>query len=247
MRDVIAAEWLKVRSLRSTRWIVAGTVSAVVASAAVDASTKQAGSGFEVGDAFNVAGFLALIVVATSFGASMMLGEYGSGLIRATSVAVPARADVVLAKAAVAAAVWTATGVIMAVGSFGVAGVVVGEVTLSRPGTATALFAAVLIGPVCALTGLGLAVLVRHAGGVYVSGILLLVLAPPLFSTRQELSRAVNHAMLLPAWQRLTQAYGTPEAVGDLYATATQAWLAYALWPLVFLTAAVLVHRRRDV
>lgn len=92
-----------------------------------------------------------------------------------------------------------------------------------------------------------LAVLVRHSAAVYVSGILLLVLLPQLFGTHQELTRAVNHGTLVSGWQRLTQFYGPPEAVGEIYATATQAWLAYALWPLILLTAALLVHRRRDI
>ncbi|MFF0373647.1 ABC transporter permease [Actinoplanes missouriensis] len=247
MRDVIAAEWLKVRSLRSTRWTVAGIVPAVAGAAAADAYTNQPGSRFELGDAFPPAGFLVLIVVATGFGASTMLGEYSSGLIRATSVAVPARAAVIGAKAAVLVALWTVAGTVIAASSFAVAGLVLGDVTLSRPGTGAALLAAILIGPVCALIGLSLAVLVRHPGAVYVSGIVLLVLAPQMVSTRRELPRAINHAMLLPAWQRLTQAYGTPEAAGDIYTTAVQAWLVYALWPLTLLGAAVWVHRRRDV
>ncbi|BBH69509.1 ABC transporter permease [Actinoplanes sp. OR16] len=247
MRDVIAAEWIKMRSLRSTRWTLAGTTSAVVGSAVADAYTSPPENGFQLSDAFPVAGFLVLIVAATAFGSAAMLGEYGSGLIRATSVAVPARAEVVLAKAAVIAAVWTVAGTVMAASSFTVTGLILGDVTLSRPGTGAALLAAILIGPVCALTGLALAVLVRHAGAVYVAGILLLVLAPQMVGTRQEPSRMINHAMLLPAWQRLTQAYGSPEAVGDIYATATTAWLVYALWPLILLAAAVSVHRRRDV
>ncbi|GAB7045133.1 ABC transporter permease [Catenuloplanes indicus] len=247
MRDVIAAEWLKVRSLRSTRWTVVGTALAVAGSAAVDAYTNQPESRFELSDAFPLAGFLVLIVVATGSGSSTMLGEYSSGLIRATSVAVPARTDVILAKAAVIVALWTVAGTVIAATSFTIVGLILGDVTLSRPGTGAALLAAILIGPVCALIGLGLAALVRHAGAVYVSGIMLLVLAPQLFSTRQELPRAINHAMLLPAWQRLTQAFGTPEAAGDIYPTAPHAWLTYVLWPLTLLVAAVLVHRRRDV
>ncbi|MBG0564320.1 hypothetical protein [Actinoplanes aureus] len=247
MRDLIAAEWLKTRSLRSTRWTVAVTVLLVVGSAAVAAYTKSPADEPTLNDGFPLAGVLTLIIVATSFGASTMIGEYSSGLIRATAVAVPARAELVLAKAAVVATLWTVMGAVMAAGSFTVAGLVLGDLTLDRPGTGTALLAATLIGPACALVGLGLAVLVRHGGAVYVSGILLLVLAPQLFTTHQDLPRTINHAMLVPAWQRLTQSYGSPAAVGDIYTTVTQAWLAYALWPSLLLIAALLVHRRRDV
>ncbi|MEU4425173.1 ABC transporter permease [Actinoplanes sp. NPDC024001] len=247
MRDLIAAEWLKLRALPSTRWTLALTALVLVAAAAFAAHTKSPTDEYGLSDGFPLAGYLALIIVATSFGATTMITEHSSGLIRATAVAVPARAELVLAKAAVLAALWTVAGAIMAFAGFTVSGLILGDVSFALPGTVPALLAATLIAPVCALVGLGLAVLLRHGGTVYVCGILLLVLAPQLAGTHQEATRAVNHAMLVPAWQRLTQSYGPPSAVGDIYATATQAWLAYALWPLLLLLAAVLVFRRRDV
>jgi ABC-2 type transport system permease protein len=247
MRDLIAAEWLKVCALRSTRWTVALTALALVAAAAIAAQTKPASEEYGLSDGFPLAGYLALIVVAVSSGAATMVSDHGSGLLRATTVAVPARAELLLAKAAVLAALWTVAGAIMAFAAFTTAGSILGSLSFTAPGTLTALIAATLIAPVCALIGLALAVLLRHGGATYVSGILLLVLAPQLTGTGQETTRAIKHAMIVPAWQRLTQSYGPPSAVGDLYATATQAWLAYALWPLLLLLAAVLTHSRRDI
>lgn len=247
MRDLIAAEWLKLRALRSTRWTVALTALTMVAAAVIAAKAKPATDEYDLSDGFPTAGYLALIVVAVSSGAATMISDYGSGLLRATTVAVPARAELVLAKAFVLAALWTVTGAVTAFAAFTVSGLVLGHLTFAAAGTVEAFAAATLIGPVCALVGLGLAVLLRHGGTTYVSGVMLLVLAPQLVSANQGVTRAVNHAMLVPAWQRLTRSYGPPEVVGDLYATATQAWLVLLLWPSLVLLAALAAHHRRDV
>ncbi|GIE33667.1 hypothetical protein Ait01nite_067120 [Actinoplanes italicus] len=228
MTGLVASEWLKTRSLRSTWWSAALTVAAVLVAAAIDRD-----------GVFPLAGYLVLIVAATSSGAASMVGEYASGLIRATAVAVPARSHVVLAKAVVQAAVWTVVGALAAAGSL----VVDGTVSVT-PGE---LSGAVLVGPVCAIVGLGLAVLLRQAGAVYVTGILLLVALPQLLTGDNVVVRALHHAMILPAWQRLTLAYGPAEAVGDLYTSAGAAWLSYLLWPIAVLGAALVVHHRRDV
>ncbi|GAA4947049.1 hypothetical protein [Actinoplanes utahensis] len=229
MTGLIASEWLKIRSLRSSWWTLGLTAAAVVAASAIDGD-----------DAFPLAGYLVLIVAAAGSGASAMVGEYSSGLIRATAVAVPARSEVVLAKAVVVAALWTVVSTAIAAASYTVA-------TPADPVGAAEMFGAILVGPACALVGLGLAVLLRHAGVAYVTGILLLVAAPQLLTGDHPVTRAIHHAMIVPGWQRLTLAYGSPESVGDLYPTPTAAWLAYLLWPLAVLAIASLVHRRRDV
>ncbi|MFC4068856.1 hypothetical protein [Actinoplanes subglobosus] len=239
MRDLIAAEWLKLRALRSTRWTVLLTVLTAVAAAVIAAKAKPAADELDLSDGFPLADCLALVVVAVSSGAATMISDYGSGLLRATTVAVPARAELVLAKAAVLAALWTVTGAVATVAAFTVSGLMLGDLSFTAEGTAAAFAAATLIAPVCALVGLGLAVVLRHGGTTYVTGVMLLVVAPQLVTA--------NHAMLVPAWQRLTRSYGPPEVVGDLYATVTQAWLAYLLWPLLVIAAALVTHHRRDV
>jgi ABC-2 type transport system permease protein len=229
MIDLIASEWIKVRTLRSVWWALGLTAAAVVASAAID------GEG-----AFPLAGYLVLLVVATSSGAATMIGEYSSGLVRATSVAVPARSAVVLAKAAVITMLWLVAGSVIAAGSYAVA-------SPERSVGVAEWLGAILVAPVCALIGLGLAVLLRHGGAAYVTGVLLMVAVPQLLSGDQATVRAVHHAMIVPAWQRLTLAYGDPAVVGEIYTTVTTAWLAYLLWPVAVLGAALVVHRTRDI
>jgi ABC-2 type transport system permease protein len=229
MTGLVASEWLKTRSLRSVWWSAGLTVVAVLLAAAIDRD-----------GVFPLAGYMVLIVVATSSGAAAIVGEYASGLIRATAVAVPARSHVILAKAVVQICLWTVVSAVIVGGLL----IVGGPVTTV---TAAEILGATLLGPVCALVGLGLAVLLRQAGAAYVTGILLLLALPQLLTGENAVVRALHHAMILPAWQRLTLAYGPPEAVGDVYTSATEAWLSYLLWPSVVLGAALLVHRRRDV
>ena len=229
MTGLIASEWLKIRSLRSLWWALGLTAVAVVAASAIDRN-----------DAFPLAGYMVLMVAATASGASTMVGEYTSGLIRATAVAVPARAEVVLAKSAVVAVLWTVTSAVIAAASYAVA-------APQNPVGVTEALGAVLVAPVCALVGLGLAVLLRHAGVVHVTWVLLLLAAPQLLAGDHAVARALHHAMILPGWQRLTLAFGSPEVAGDLYTTSATAWLAYLLWPGAVLAVAILVHRRRDV
>jgi ABC-2 type transport system permease protein len=271
-RDLVAAEWIKLRSQRSTPWMLAVTALAVIGSAVVAAHAdyanfphyspaEQQTHSFSLSDAFPLVGYLVLMVVAASTGAATMVSEYGSGLIRTTTVAVPARGPVVLAKAVVIAAAWTLASAIDSTASFAVSQAILhgrhAGVSITHPGAFTALLGATLLAPVCALIGLGLGVLIRHSIATTVTAIVTLVMLPTFFSTQQRLTAEIHHAMVLSAWQRLTQAYGPPQAVAahvqagqlvpGLYPPLGEASISYAVWPLVALLLAVIVVRRRDV
>ncbi|MFJ4315209.1 hypothetical protein ACIP46_07975 [Streptomyces lavendulae] len=140
------------------------------------------------------------------------MSEYGSGLIRTTMVAVPARHAVVPAKAVVLAAVWTAVGTVISPAAFLVSQAVLGGrhagVPLTRPGVARALVASALLAPACALVGMGLGALIRHTPGSVAATLFTLVMLPPLFSTSRQWSADVNHVMVVSAWKRLVQNWG---------------------------------------
>jgi ABC-2 type transport system permease protein len=261
-RDLVAAEWIKLRSQRSTPWTLAVTALVVIGSAVVAAHAdyanfphyspaEQHDHGFSLSDAFPLVGYLTLMVVAASTGAATVVSEYSSGLIRTTTVAVPARGPVVLAKAVVIATVWTLASAIASTGSFAASQAILNGrhagVSITYPGAFTALLGATLLAPVCALIGLGLGVLIRHSIATTVTAIVTLVMLPTFFSTQRRLTADIHHAMVLSAWQRLTEAYGPPQAVPALYPPLGEAWIAYTAWPLVTLVLAVIVVRRRDV
>jgi hypothetical protein len=253
--DLVAAEWIKTRSLRSTPWTLALTVLFVVSSSAVATRTDTAAlagpADFRPFDTYPAAGYWTLILVACSMGALGVVSEYASGLIRTTTVAVPARGSVVLAKATVTAALWTAAGTAASTGSFLVSQAVLdghqAGVPFTHPGVFRALVASALLAPVSALVGLGVGVLLRHSAGTMVTGVFVLLMLPTIFSESSRPSAAVRHALVASAWQRLVQNWGPgPDSLGHT-ATVPGSWAVYALWPLVTVGLALLVVRRRDV
>jgi len=110
-----------------------------------------------------------------------------------------------------------------------------------------ALVASASVGPVCALVGLGLGVLLRHGAATVVSGVFVLLMLPTMLSESERWSADVRHALVSAAWRRLVQNW--EPAPGSLAYTATVpgSWLVYALWSLGAVGLAVLVVRRRDV
>lgn len=184
-------------------------------------------------------------------GALTVVSEYSSGLIRTTTVAVPARGSVVLAKAAVTAALWTAVGTVISTGSFLVSQAILSgrhtEVPLTHPGVIRALVASALLAPVCALIGLGLGVLLRHSAATMVTSVLTLLMLPPMFSESDRWSADINHAMVSAAWKRLVQSWEPDPGSLGYTATVPGSWIVYALWPLIMVALAVLVVRHRDV
>ncbi|WP_438289759.1 ABC transporter permease [Streptomyces sp. HUAS TT7] len=254
-RDLLAAEWIKMRSLRSTPWILALTVLFVIGSAAVatlsDHTTDSGSADFLPFDAYPSAGYWTLMLVAGTVGALTVVSEYSSGLIRTTTVAVPARGSVVLAKAAVTAMVWTAVGAVASTGSFLVSQAILnGHPTgaaLTHPGAIRALAASALVAPVCATVGLGLGVLLRHAAATTVTSVFVLLMLPTMFSESNRWSADIKHTLVSAAWKRLLQNWEPEPGSLGYTATVPGSWLVYALWPLITLALAVFVVRRRDV
>ncbi|MFJ9032057.1 ABC transporter permease [Streptomyces sp. NPDC102274] len=260
--DLLASEWIKMRSLRSTPWTITLIVLFVIGSAATAALADYdnvAGSGpstrqppdFLPFDAYPPAGYMTLMLVAGSIGAITAVSEYSSGLIRTTTVAVPARASVVAAKAVVTAALWTTVGTVISTGSFLVSQAILNGhhagVPVTHPGVFRALVASALLAPVCALIGLGLGVLIRHSAATMVTSAFTLLMLPTLFSRSERWSADINHAMPVTAWKRLVQNWPPdPESLAYT-ATVPGSWTVYALWPLIAVALAVVVVRHRDV
>ncbi|MFF3741175.1 ABC transporter permease [Streptomyces sp. NPDC002566] len=254
-RDLLASEWIKTRSLRSTWWTITLTVVFVIGSSAVatlaDGTYASGRAVFLPYVCYPPAGYWTLALVSVAGGALSVVSEYGTGLIRVTMVAVPARGSVVLAKAAVVAALWTVVGAVSSTGSFVTSQAVLharhAAVPLTEPGVARAAVASALLAPVCALVGLGFGVLLRYAAATMVTSVFTLLMLPPMFSEGERWSAGVNHAMVLSAWKRLIQNWQPdPDSLGHT-ATVSGSWAVYAVWPLVAVALAVVVVRRRDV
>ncbi|PGH40848.1 ABC transporter permease [Micromonospora sp. WMMA1996] len=256
-RDLLAAEWIKLWSLRSTYGALALiAVSAVLFSARAalgdhhnwpDYPADRRAAFDPIHDAFPEEGWLFVVLAAGAVGAVMIAGEYASGQIRTTFLAVPDRRAVVAAKVTVLAAVMLAVGAVAASASFWVSQTILADrdagASIGDPGALRAVVASTLLLPVCALLGLGVGALVRHTAPAIVVTTTLLLLAPLAFDIDRRWTAAIHNALPVSAWERLV---GNPYVLPNLHvATVPGSWAVYAAWPVAAaLLAAVVVHRR---
>src|SRR5207245_2441659 len=178
-RHAARMEWIKLRSLRSSWWTLAITVTGAVAiGVTVGVNTRNA-----AGDLTNnaLAGMVPGLLLAGVLGVLTMTGEYTSGMIRATLAAVPRRPKLLAAKAAVFAVVMLAAGEIATFVSFYAGGLAlrhgISAPTLGQPGVLRAVILSGTSFCLVGLLGLGLGAIARNTavaitvlvGGVYVA------------------------------------------------------------------------------
>jgi ABC-2 type transport system permease protein len=259
-RDLVAAEWIKMWSLRSTIWaLVIGAlfITGVNVNAAYedyrhwqgwDAEQRAAffpGTAME--DAFTDAASLALMLAAATLGAIAVIGEYGTGMIRTTFAAVPARRSVMAAKMVVTTTVTTVFAGIVAVVSFGVTQAILSGrhvgLSIGHPGVPRALVSSVLLASVCALVGLAFGAVIRHSASTLVTTFAVLLLLPMAVGDDHHWTATVNHTLPWSAWHRLIRVDGPPV---DYPWTITGAWTVYALWSLVAVILTVTTVHHRD-
>ncbi len=180
-------EWLKLRSVRSTAWVLlvfaAGMIglSILVLShlhwAAMPASERAGFDPTNEGFTGLALGQLALGVL----GVLAVTTEFSSGMIRATFAAVPRRPLLLAAKAAVAGVVMLVAGEILAFAAFAVGELVLRSpaphATLGQPGVLRAVLMGGAYPALIGLIGLGLGAIIRHTAGAIsaVVGILFVV------------------------------------------------------------------------
>ena len=182
--DLLASEWIKFRSVRSTYWsllVAVVTPIAVSALVAFAFAHQPAAAGPPPDPLLPEVLSLEYAVIAVSvMGVLAFSTEYSTGLIRTTFAATPRRRAVLAAKAVVLGTVTLAAGELVAfVSFFLVQAVLAGHhqgVSLSRPGVPGAVLAAGLLLCVCALLGLALGAIIRHTAGGIAATIAVIVL-----------------------------------------------------------------------
>ena len=250
---VLALEWTKLRSVRSTAWSLALAILFVIGIAGIAsyvqihhfktaAALRANVHPLEISLAGVQLGQLAIGVL----GVLLITGEYSTGMIRSTMAAVPKRLPVLWAKAIVYALV---TGVLMIPST--VAGFFLAQAVLSTRGAsigfgvhgvARAVTGAGLYLVVVALFGLGLGAIVRNtAGGIATFAGIMFVLPPLLNVLPASWNRAASPYLPLQAGEAVMQIYP-----GNQLApwTGFGVFCAYAAVSLA-IPAALLV--RRDV
>lgn len=170
LRSVIRMEWRKLRTIRSTWWILGVFAAGMVGLAALTGATGPVNPGPGYDATNNLFGGLAVGQLAIGiFGALAVSSEFTTGSIRATLGAVPRRGLVMAAKAAVLAVMTLVLGEVVAFAALA-AFVLAARHGVPHPmlGKAAVLRGAVLAGAypgLIGLIGLGLAAIIRHTAG----------------------------------------------------------------------------------
>jgi hypothetical protein len=179
MTGLIRAEWTKLRSVRSTAWSLVATVVATMGimllatglyggQFATLAPDEQAhlradaiGLILQPGAAYGQIAVCVLAVLA-------MTGEYASGMIRASLLAVPRRLPLLAAKGAVFAALAAGVGLVLGAVTFLAGRAMLSDhvsVSLGDPGVARAIVGLGLYLGTIGLFALAVGALVRHTAG----------------------------------------------------------------------------------
>lgn len=175
-RQVARMEWIKLRSLRSTVWVLLATVAGMIGiGILVMANTRAPATAADRAsfDPTNnvLAGVALGQLLIGVLGVLVMTGEYSSGTIRSTLAAVPNRRLVLAAKTAVFGLVTLAVGEAVTFVAFlagrAALGAGVPQPALGQPGVLRAIAMSGAYLCLIGLLGLGLGAITRHtAGGI---------------------------------------------------------------------------------
>jgi len=250
--DLVASEWTKLRSVRSTFWtllvavVTPVAVSAVVAFAFASAPKSGAAKPSPPDPLLPAVISLEYAVIAVAvLGVLAFTAEYSTGLIRVTFAAAPRRRAVLAAKAAVLATVTLAVGEAVAFASFGLdQAILAGHrqgVSLGHPGVPGAVLCAGLLLCVCTLLGLAIGAIVRHTAGGIAATIAVIVVPGIVGLLPSPWSGRIGRFTLLDAARQVSALH--PAA--DLFSPGWSLLVLLA-WPAVALAVAAVLITQRD-
>lgn len=239
-----AAEWLRLRTVRTTWWcLLAATVTIVGigTTSAVDEAEEAVAAGFApaaaslAGEYGVLLGQFALLVLALL----AVTQEYASGSIAPTLQWTPRRGVLLAARLAVPVLVATATGVLLALAADLLAVVLAPELTPTAGGLAGSLgrIAAVLVAGSVLAVGVGL--LLRSPAGALAT-VFLLQLVLPFLLRAFGVGWMADLGELLPGSGAIWTLLGEPDM------TALQATMLLAGWAGAALAAGGWSLLRRD-
>ena len=203
--SVLASEWIKLRSVRSTGWSIFAMALITIGVAVIAGITvTHQWNTFSLPDRLtfdptgvSLRGLLFSELVIGVLGVLVISAEYGTVTIRATLSAVPHRPLVLATKAVVFAALALVVGEVLSFSAFFLGQALLSSpaphATLSHPGVLRAVVGGGLLVPVFGLFALGLGAIVRHTAGAitaYVGAFLVL----PLIV--EALPSSISHPVL---------------------------------------------------
>jgi ABC-2 type transport system permease protein len=249
-RRVVASEWIKFRTLRST-WAVFGAalVGMVVLALLVAYNTRHLTPNIQANDADAsgpLQGYYLGQLLIGSLGVLFISGEYSTGMIRSTLAAVPKRIPVLWAKLIVFLTVTAVPLIVASVVGFVAAEGVISHYrtgySLSDPGVARVVIGTGVYLTLVGLIGGALAWIIRSTPGALVAYIGVLLILPVLFGD------------VLGNWGKDVAQF-LPSQAGATFITSIRVthtlspWVGLVVlvaWVAVGLAAATVVLRRRD-
>jgi ABC-2 type transport system permease protein len=259
-RRVIAAEWLKLRTVRS--WlimIVAGAVllvafgalAAAVASGAVtpEGPGGQGGPpGFGSSDptSTSLAGVTLAQLIVGILGVLFISNEYANGMIRSTFAAVPRRLPVLWAKAIVIAGVLAVVMVIASLAAFVIGQLILGDgqsTTLAADGVLRAVVGSGLYLAGIGVIGVAIGAMMRNTAGAISVVVAGLLIVPGLAGVVLPDSWQDTLTPYLPsnAGLAFTSVNGSDALLGAGAGAAV-----FVAWLVALLIGAAVLMRRRD-
>lgn len=212
----LRAEWIKLRSVRSTYLIVGIAIILGLGLGLLDVAstvhnwtsmTAADRASFDpVGDSF--AGFQFGELAFGALGVLSISTEYGTGLIRSTLAAVPSRGRVFTTKVLVLGAFTLTVCEVCAFGAFFLGQAVLSarglNVGLGQHDVLRAVICAGLYMTVVTLVGFGLGAVIRHTAGAIAAMVALVFLAWPAARAVERISFLPDRLLLVNASDALT-------------------------------------------
>jgi ABC-2 type transport system permease protein len=188
--DVLCSEWTKLRSVRSTFWVLTVTVVLGIAlGAVISAATAHGYPRFSVSEkqswdptGISQSGMVIAQLAIAVLGVLCISSEYSSGMIRTSLIAVPKRGRVLAAKALVFAVVTFVVGEITCFAAFFVGQALISghapHAALGDPGVARAVAGGGLYLAALAVLSVAAGALLRHAAAAIACMIAVLLVLP---------------------------------------------------------------------
>lgn len=260
--DLLAAEWLKLWTLRSTAWAIIGgavliPLMSVLAAVSDYVNYPDYPEGvredffpyWSVNDAFSDGSAWVMLLLLGAIGAVLVAGEYSSGMIRANYAAVPRRRQLMAAKLTVVTALFTVWGAaVAAVAFFASQAILSGRdvgLSIGHPGALRLVLGSAALAPVSVLAGMAIAAILRNLAASIVTTVGVTLLTPVLLNSRKEWVMRIQNLFPISAWRRLSNidpdgsAWFSPAEL-----SLRGSWIVYAAWVAAAVVVGLLVVRR---
>ncbi len=251
---LVRAEWLKLQTLRSTWITLAAAVVVLVLAAGLIANHLH--SNLVNPSAFNdpgdrdvlttpLRGFGVTQLIMGVLGVLSITGEYATGMIRATFVAVPKRLPVLWAKLVVFGVLGFSAMLVAAFAAFFTSQQVLGSygIGLGSPQATRVVVALAGYLTLVGLLGMGLGFIVRSTSGGIAFLVGVLLVAPGILAALgTSWATSASHYLPLSAGQAMFA--NTPAIGGEL--TPGGGLAVMVLWVVASVLGAVVVVTRRD-